>query len=56
MSDDDHNRFTKRDILDAMQFYQENYVTYSRREAERVSAIPMPVNNRNGRKQAVHIK
>lgn len=33
MSDDEHNRFTKRDILDAMQFYQENYVTYSRREA-----------------------
>ena len=56
MSDDEHNRFTKRDILDAMQFYQENYVTYSRREAERVSAIPMPANNRNGRKQAVHIK
>lgn len=56
MSDDEHNRFTKRDIMDAMQFYQENYVTYSRREAERVSAIPMPANNRNGRKQAVHIK
>lgn len=32
MSDDEHNRFTKRDILDAMQFYQENYVTYSRRK------------------------
>ena len=56
MSDDEHNRFTKRDVMDAMEFYQENYVTYSRKEAERVSAIPMPANKRNGRKQADHIK
>ena len=56
LSDDEHNRFTKRDILDAMQFYQENYVTYSRSEAERVSAIPMPASKRNGRKQEQHIK
>ena len=39
-----------------MQFYQENYVTYSRSEAERVSAIPMPASKRNGRKQEQHIK
>lgn len=56
MSDDEHNRFTKRDVLDAMEFYQENYVTYSRKEAERVSAISMPANKRNGRKQADHIR
>ena len=56
ISDDEHNRFTKRDVLDAMQFYQENYVTYSRREAERVSAIAMPASKRNGRKQAEHLE
>lgn len=56
MSDDEHNRFTKRDVMDAMEFYQENYVTYSRKEAERVSAISMPANKRNGRKQADHIR
>ena len=56
MSDSEHNRFTKRDVMDAMQFYQENYVTYSRKEAERVSAISMPANKRNGRKQADHIR
>ena len=56
MSDDEHNRFTKRDIMDAMQFYQENYVTYSRREAERVSAISMPANKRNYRKQVQHME
>ena len=39
-----------------MQFYQENYVTYSRREAERVSAIAMPASKRNGRKQAEHLE
>lgn len=55
MSDSEHNRFTKRDVLDAMEFYQENYVTYSRKEAERVSAIPMPANKRNGRKQDAHL-
>ena len=36
-------------------FYHENYVTYSRQEAERVSAIHMPANKRNGRKQEAHL-
>ena len=56
MTNDEHNHFTERDVLDAMNFYQESYVTYSRKEAERVSAIPMPANKRNGRKQELHIK
>lgn len=55
-SDDDHNRFTKRDVLDAMQLYQESYVNFSRAEAERVSGIMMPPNKRNGRKRLVHLK
>ena len=56
ISDDEHNRFTKRDVLDAMNMYQENYVTYSRAEVERVSGISVPQNKRNGRKQEQHIK
>ena len=36
--------------------YQENYVTYSRAEVERVSGISVPPNKRNGRKQEQHIK
>jgi hypothetical protein len=56
ISDDDHNRFTKRDVLDAMNMYQESYVTYSRAEVERVSGISVPPNKRNGRKQAVHLE
>jgi hypothetical protein len=56
ISDDEHNRFTKRDVLDAMNMYQESYVTYSRAEVERVSGISVPPNKRNGRKQEQHIK
>lgn len=56
MSDDDHNRFTKRDVLDAMNMYQESYATYSRAEVERVSGISVPPNKRNGRKQVIHLE
>ena len=55
ISDDEHNRFTKRDVLDAMNMYQENYVTYSRAEVERVSGISVPPNKRNGLKQHQHL-
>jgi len=55
LSDDEHNRFTKRDVLDAMNMYQESYVTYSRAEVERVSGISVPANKRNYRKQALHL-
>ena len=56
ISDDDHNRFTKRDVLDAMNMYQESYVTYSRAEVERVSGISVPPNKRNGRTQDKHLQ
>ena len=56
ISDDEHNRFTKRDVLDAMNMYQESYVTYSRAEVERVSGISVPPNKRNGRKQDKHLQ
>lgn len=56
MSDDEHNRFTRRDVMDAMKLYHENYVTYSRKEAERVSGIPIPANKRNGQRQADHLE
>ena len=55
ISDDEHNRFTRRDVVDAMNMYQENYVTYSRAEVERVSGISVPPNKRNGRKQEQHL-
>ena len=56
LSDEKHGRFTKRDVMDAMKFYKESYVMYSRKEAEKVSAIPIPPNKRNGRKQTQHLR
>lgn len=56
MSNTETNRFTKRDIKDALHFYDEIYVNFSRKEAERVSGIQIPANKRNGRKQSEHIK
>lgn len=55
MSNTETNRFTKRDIKDALHFYDEIYVNFSRKEAERVSGIQIPANKRNGRKQAEHL-
>lgn len=49
------NRFTKRDVVDALNFYDECYVNFSRKEAERVSGILIPANKRNGRKQEQHL-
>lgn len=56
LSDSESNRFTKRDINDALHFYDEVYVNFSRKEAQRVSGIEIPANKRNGRKQAEHIR
>ncbi len=56
MTDDEHNRFTRRDVMDAMKLYSESYNTYSRKEAERVSGISIPPNKRNGRSRELHIK
>lgn len=55
LSDSESNRFTKRDINDAMHFYDEVYVNFSRNEAQRVSGIEIPANKRNGRKQEQHL-
>lgn len=56
LSDSETNRFTKKDVRDALLFYDEQYVNFSRKEAERVSGIEIPANKRNFRKQAEHIK
>ena len=56
LTDDSHNRFTEQDIKDAMNMYQENYVTYSRAEIERVSGISVPLNKRNRRSRKEHLQ
>lgn len=56
LSDTESNRFTERDVRDALKFYDESFVNYSRKEAERVSGISMPANKRNFQKQEYHLE
>ncbi len=56
ISKDDTNRFAKKDIRDALELFNENYVHYPRNEVERVTAIIIPVNKRNYQKQADHLE
>lgn len=56
MSDTEDNRFTKKDVMAALNFYQDSYTYYPRSEVERVSGISVPPNKRNGRKQDKHLQ
>lgn len=47
--------FTVDDIEGALNFYQESFVTFPRREVELISGLDVPANKRNGRKQEVHL-
>ena len=40
----------------ALELYNEGYVTFPRDDIEKVTCIRMPVNKRNGRKQADHLE
>ena len=55
MSDDEVNRFTEDDIEAALNAYQESYTTFPRDDISKLTAIPIKVNKRNGRKRAQHI-
>nr|CDL66141.1 unnamed protein product [uncultured bacterium] len=48
--------FTRSDALKACQMYNADYQTYPRRSIERLTAITIPPNRRNGRKQATHLQ
>jgi hypothetical protein len=50
------NHFTEEDIEDALRAYKESYITFPRRDIERITGLLIPANKRNGRKQAAHIK
>jgi hypothetical protein len=55
MSIEDINRFTKDDIVCALEMYNENYVTFPRDDISKLSGLAMPVNKRNWRKQKEHL-
>lgn len=56
-SDKDENRFTEKDVYDALQaFYDKTLVTYPVNSIQNRSGIEIPKNKRNGRKRALHVK
>ena len=56
MSVEDINRFTKDDIVCALEMFNEDYVTCPRDDIAKISGMPMPVNKRNWRKQKQHLR
>lgn len=49
------NPFTEDDIESALDCLDGRYATFPRRDLEKLTAIPMPANKRNGRKQKEHM-
>lgn len=56
MSYEDTNRFTEDDIEAAIGIYNDSYCTFPRDDIGKVTGLQMPVNKRNGRKQALHLR
>jgi len=47
--------FSDDDIENALNFYQESFITFPRAEIEKISGLNIPINKRNGRKQSEHM-
>ncbi len=56
MSEEEINRFTQDDVVCALEMFNEDYVTFPRDDIAKLSGLTMPVNKRNWRKQAEHLK
>ena len=56
MTDSDENHFTTGDILDALEAFNEKWITYPRNSVEFKSGIRIKVNKRNGQKQKDHLE
>ena len=56
MSIEDINRFTKDDVVCALEMFNEDYVTFPRDDIGKLSGLTMPVNKRNWRKQEQHLR
>lgn len=52
----DDNHFGEDDILDALEAYNDKWITYPRAAIEYRTAIQIPANKRNGRDQLTHLK
>lgn len=56
MSVEDINRFTRDDIVCALEMFNEDYVTFPRDDIAKLSGMTMPVNKRNWRKRSDHVR
>ncbi len=56
LTKEDTNHFKTTDIVAGLEMYNEDYITFPRREIEKLSGILIPPNKRNYRKQEVHLK
>lgn len=56
LTDDEDNHFTTGDVLDALEAFNEKWITYPRNSVENRSGIRIRANKRNGRKQEDHLK
>lgn len=55
LTTEDNNHFTAEDVYSALEMYNDNYITFPIDTIERLSAIRIDKNKRNGRKQAIHL-
>lgn len=56
LTDSEDNHFTTGDVQDALEAFEERWLTYPRNSVEYKSGIPIKENKRNGRKQANHLE
>lgn len=56
LTDNEENHFTSGDVLDALEAFNEKWITYPRNSVEYRSGIRINANKRNGRKQEDHLK
>lgn len=56
LTKDDKNHFTEKDVLDALQIYEDDVFTYPINSIVNRSGIKIEKNRRNYRKQEIHLK
>lgn len=56
LTSSEDNHFGVDDVLDALEAYEDRWITYPRTAIEYRSGIPVPANKRNGRKQDIHLR
>lgn len=54
-TEEDNNHFTLDDIYTALECYNEKYVTFPRKDIEKITGIRIDANKRNFRKQEEHL-